>query len=176
MTFPEFDKFFDEFVQECRGMRDTKGKEYANSTSRFANFDRLSAALELNRLKIAQVYVQKHLDSLNAYIKTGQVSSSENIRGRIIDIVTYMILIAGMIEDKQDQDSIPKVLPFKIVPFKIGSIYRYIGINCMVWEGRKFKLISANTGSWFGTFEDTLALSRHSIPLDSVELIEDSAS
>lgn len=101
MNFKQFDQFFDEFVEECRKMRDTKGKEYASSLDRFDNFNRLGRTLDLDRLKIAQVYVQKHLDSVNTFIKTGRVSSTERIRGRFIDIVTYMILMAGMAEEDE---------------------------------------------------------------------------
>lgn len=102
MTFEMFDEFFDEFIKECRKMRDTKGKEYASGVDRFANFNRLSTTLEIDRLKIAQVYVQKHLDSVNTYIKTGQIHSTERIRGRFVDIVTYMILMAGMVEEREN--------------------------------------------------------------------------
>lgn len=134
MTFLEFDKFFDDFIQECRGMRDTKGKEYANGTSRFGNFDRLAKTLEMDRLKIAQVYVQKHLDSLNSYIKTGEVYSQERIRGRIIDIVTYMILMAGMIEDTDSptlnygaNSILNKVEPILEWKPKVGDKVVYMG-------------------------------------------------
>ena len=101
MTFPEFDKFFDEFVEECKKMRDTKGKEYASSEDRFANFNRLAQTLDLDRLKIAQVYVQKHLDSIATYIKTGKIHCEERIIGRFIDVVTYMILMAGMVHEQE---------------------------------------------------------------------------
>jgi hypothetical protein len=103
MTFSEFDEFFDAFIMKCKGMRDTKGKEYANSVDRFDNFNRLAKTLELDRLKIAQVYVQKHLDSINSYIKTGQIFSDERIQGRFIDVVVYMILMAGMSLENEEK-------------------------------------------------------------------------
>lgn len=104
MTFPEFDKFFDAFVLQCMEMRDTKGKEYAHGDSRFANFDRGAERLGITREMVANVYLHKHLDSIDSFIATGKVHS-ENIRGRFIDAVTYLILMAGMVEETMDKGS-----------------------------------------------------------------------
>lgn len=98
MDFPTFDEFFDKLILECRGMRDTKGKEYAHSTSRFTNFDRASERLGISRLMVANVYLHKHLDAIDSYILHKETYSGENIRGRIVDAITYLCLIAGMIE------------------------------------------------------------------------------
>tara|TARA_R110000868_G_scaffold100015_2_gene274993 strand:- start:16846 stop:17196 length:351 start_codon:yes stop_codon:yes gene_type:complete len=98
VNFPEFEKYFDQLIGKCKGMRDTKGKEYANSTDRFANFDRLATTLDLPRLKIAQVYLQKHLDSINHYVKTG-TEGAEPIEGRFVDAITYLSLMAGMVHE-----------------------------------------------------------------------------
>jgi hypothetical protein len=100
MTFDDFNRFQLELIDEVLKMRDTKGKEYANSTNRFANFDRLSEQLGLTNIQIAWVYIAKHLDAIQNYIKTGKSFSTEPIRGRIVDALTYLTLIAGMIEEK----------------------------------------------------------------------------
>ena len=105
MTFPEFDDFFDKLIAECRSTQGTKGKEYANGESRFGNFDRLAATLGMTREQIALVYLQKHLDSIASYIKTGQVSSTEGIRGRYVDAITYLTLMAGMAEEDMLNDT-----------------------------------------------------------------------
>jgi hypothetical protein len=97
-TFADFDTFFDNFIEECKKMRDTKGKEYAHSQSRFANFNRASERLGITREMVANVYLHKHLDAIDSYILRKETYSGENIRGRLIDAVTYLILIAGMIE------------------------------------------------------------------------------
>lgn len=99
-TFEDFDKFFDSFIEECRKMRDSKGKEYAHSQSRFANFNRASERLGISREMVANVYLHKHLDAIDSYILRKESYSGENIRGRLIDAVTYLVLIAGMIEMK----------------------------------------------------------------------------
>ena len=100
MTFPEFDKFMDALYEECKGMRNTKGKEYAHAKDRFANFRRIAAELETTDLKVAYTYYKKHLDSVISYIKTGgQVYSTEPIRGRFVDLIVYSFLMAGMAEE-----------------------------------------------------------------------------
>ncbi len=101
MTFEEFDKFQDELWQECVKMRDTKGKEYAHDSDRFANFNRLARELDVRNILIGWVYLTKHLDSIGSFIKTGRTFSSEGIRGRIVDAIVYLTLIAGMIEEDE---------------------------------------------------------------------------
>ena len=106
MTFKEFDKFQQELIAEVVKMKDTKGREYANSASRFANFDRSAAKNGVSRLVIANIFMTKHLDAIDSYIKNGgQVFSTEPIRGRIVDAITYLTLIAGMIEEGESKVS-----------------------------------------------------------------------
>lgn len=99
MTFEQFDNFQAELLAEVVEMKNTKGKEYANSESRFANFDRLSKELVLTNTQIAWVYVTKHLDAIKSRIRTQETYSTEPIRGRIVDAITYLTLIAGMIQE-----------------------------------------------------------------------------
>lgn len=107
MNFEQFEKLSDEIFAEVRLMRDTKGKEYANSEDRFANFNRLASRMDLPREVIWQVYFTKHMDAIESYIRNKRTYSTESIRGRIVDAITYLTLIAGMIEEnaKADQDT-----------------------------------------------------------------------
>ena len=99
MTFDEFNKFQLTLIDEVIRMRDTKGKEYANSTDRFANFKRLAEQLEISNIQIAWIYTTKHLDAIAQYCRTQETRSTEPIRGRIVDAITYLTLIAGMIKE-----------------------------------------------------------------------------
>lgn len=101
MTFAEFDEFQAALIAEVVKIKDTKGKEYANSESRFANFDRLSAKLGISRIQVCNVYMTKHLDAIDSYCKNGTYYSNENIRGRIVDAITYLTLLAGMIAESE---------------------------------------------------------------------------
>ena len=100
MTHEQFNDFQANLLDEVVAMKNTKGKEYANSNERFANFNRLAGSLGLTNRQVAWVYTAKHLDSIASYCRTGQTFSSEPIRGRIVDAITYLTLIAGMIEEK----------------------------------------------------------------------------
>lgn len=104
VTFTEFDTYQDELLCQVEGMSRTKGKEYANSeTDRFANFNRLSQRLGVSNLQVGWIYLVKHLDAIESRIKTSETYSTEPIEGRIVDAITYLTLIAGMIKEEQDR-------------------------------------------------------------------------
>lgn len=99
MDFKQFDDFQRELHQEIVSIGATKGKEYAHSDDRFANFRRLSEQLGLKDYQVGWVYAAKHIDSIISYIKEGKTFSEEGIRGRFKDAILYFELILGMIED-----------------------------------------------------------------------------
>jgi hypothetical protein len=101
MTHEEFDNFQDGLLAEVVAMKSTKGREYANSENRFANFNRLALSLDLTNIQVAWVYTAKHLDAIASYCRLGRTQSIEPIRGRIVDAITYLTLITGMIEEME---------------------------------------------------------------------------
>jgi len=103
MNFEEFDRFQLDLISEVRAMGPTKGREYANSEDRFANFRRLSDSIGLKDYQVGWVYTAKHLDGIASFVKTGQEFSTEKVRGRIVDAITYLTLIAGMIEEAKKE-------------------------------------------------------------------------
>lgn len=104
MTFPEFDEFQKHLMQQVEEMRTTKGKEYANSEDRFANFKRLASELGMSPEQVLWVYLTKHLDAIRSYIRTQQTHSTEPIQGRIVDAITYLTLLAGIIFEREQQN------------------------------------------------------------------------
>jgi hypothetical protein len=100
VTFPEFNTFQEGLFAESMKMRDTKGREYAGPKDRFDNFNRAAEKRNLHRLQAAGVFLDKHLDSINTYmnsIVSGEpFEPSEPMRGRFVDAITYLALIAGM--------------------------------------------------------------------------------
>lgn len=99
MTFEQFNAFQESLLEEVKGMARTKGKEYANGVDRFGNFNRLAQRLGITREHVLYVYLAKHLDSIESRIVTGRTFSTETTRGRIIDAITYLTLLAGMLEE-----------------------------------------------------------------------------
>jgi len=100
MDFEAFPKFQDELFDECRRMAATKGKEYAKGADRFGNFNRLAERLGIKREQVLMVYLTKHLDGIESRIVHGQTFSTESTRGRIIDAITYLTLLAGMLQEE----------------------------------------------------------------------------
>jgi hypothetical protein len=106
MTFDEFDRVTEQLFDEVRKLRDTKGREYARSSDRFANFNRLAKELGMSREKVLWVYTAKHLDGIVSFINTGLTFSTEKIEGRIVDAITYLLLLAGMIRENALQHTL----------------------------------------------------------------------
>jgi hypothetical protein len=100
VTFDQFNSFQDALLEEVRGMAKTKGKEYANGEDRFGNFNRLAQRLKISREHVLYVYLGKHLDGIETRLVTGQTFSAEGTRGRIVDAITYLTLLAGMLEEE----------------------------------------------------------------------------
>jgi len=89
----------EDIINEVRRMRDAGQKEYAHDTDNvFANFDRVSNLLDVDRKKVLMTYMLKHVDGIAAYIN-GHKSQRENVTGRITDCIVYLTLLWGMIED-----------------------------------------------------------------------------
>jgi hypothetical protein len=100
MTFEEFRKYQYDLLQKVIEMGETKGKEYANGKERFGNFNRLSEQLVIERESIGWIYLVKHLDAIESFLRSGRTYSTESIESRFIDAITYLTLIAGMIHEQ----------------------------------------------------------------------------
>lgn len=103
LTFEAFDDLFEELIKECRNMRDTKGKEYANNNAdRLANFKRLASRNGATPLQVWHSFFGKHLDSIESYVKNERTFSTESIRSRFVDLITYAVLGYGLIVDSEE--------------------------------------------------------------------------
>ncbi len=82
-------------------MREAGQKEYARKQNNaFANFERIAENLSLDKQEVLMVYMLKHVDGVCAYIK-GHRSQREDVRGRITDIIVYLCLLWGMVEEDE---------------------------------------------------------------------------
>lgn len=101
MTLDEVAEVMNVVVKEINILREAGQKEYAGGSNAFGNFERLAARLDLDRKQILWVYVTKHLDGIESYIK-GHKSQREDIRGRINDVMVYLVLLRAMIDDSDN--------------------------------------------------------------------------
>ena len=101
MTQAEMAEVMADVFNECQALRGAGQKEYAHLQSNsFANFERLATDLEIDRKHILWVYAMKHRDGIASYIK-GHKSQRENVRGRINDLIVYLCLLRGMIDEEE---------------------------------------------------------------------------
>ena len=101
MTKAEMQKLMEHIFDQCQGVREEAQKEYAHDTSNaFGNFERLAYDLQLDRMQILWIYLKKHSDGVLAYIN-GHRSQREDVRGRIKDMIVYLCLLWGMVEENE---------------------------------------------------------------------------
>lgn len=89
------------FNEEIMKLREAGQNEYThNSGNAFDNFERAGAELNLDRKKVLWIFFSKHKDGVASYLN-GYVSQRENVRGRINDMIVYLFLLRGMIEEDE---------------------------------------------------------------------------
>ncbi len=93
----EFQRIFDE---EIMALRRAGPKEYAHdSSSPFANFERAEDDTGVDAKKVLWIFAMKNKDGIAAYIK-GHTSQREDVRGRINDLIVYLLLLRGKINEE----------------------------------------------------------------------------
>ena len=100
MNQSDMSKVMDRILKEVAIMRDAGQEEYSHDNSDvFANFNRVSNLLDVDRKKVLMTYMLKHVDGIAAYVK-GHESQREDVTGRITDCVVYLMLLWAMIEEE----------------------------------------------------------------------------
>ncbi len=113
MTFDEFAKYQDDIWDQLNKIASSKGREYAGTADRLANFKRLGARFDVPPELICMIYGTKHIDSLDTIIKdimkTGELPAkpSEPIQSRIEDATLYMVLLGALLKERQDKVKLP---------------------------------------------------------------------
>lgn len=96
-------------------MRDNGQKEYARkSDDVHANFKRISAYTGVPPAKVLMTYLMKHIDGINAHID-GHRSQREAVEGRIVDAITYLFLLSGLITAEEEDTVVYEKKGFKLV-------------------------------------------------------------
>ena len=100
MNHKQMAKVMEDIMKTVNYMRDEGQKEYAHDDDNvFANFNRISDLLGVDRKKVLMTYMLKHVDGVAAYVK-GHKSQREDVTGRITDIIVYLMLLWAMIEEE----------------------------------------------------------------------------
>ena len=89
-------KLFDETADLCS----RKGADYSGAEDALANFKRNGCKLGVDPLIVLSVYMNKHLDAIETYIRgkvAGKVpQSSEPIRERVKDAINYLTFFLAL--------------------------------------------------------------------------------
>ena len=101
LTVPHIaaDSDFAAVIAECDRVLATKGRDYTQGEGRLKNFYRNGERLGIPARQVLGIYLNKHLDAIETFIKRGQVES-EPIEGRIVDAVNYLLLLAKMVREE----------------------------------------------------------------------------
>lgn len=92
----------EQIFAECMQTREDGQKEYAqNEGNALQNFDDQAAELEIPREKVWYIFADKHWRGVRAWIN-GHRSQRENVRGRIKDLIVYLVLLWAMVDDTEN--------------------------------------------------------------------------
>jgi len=98
-------KLMAEIFNACMITREDGQKEYAhNEANALQNFDDEAKNLDIPRMKVWAVFAGKHWRGIRAYIN-GHKSQREDVRGRIKDLIVYLVLLEAMIYDDESRSA-----------------------------------------------------------------------
>jgi hypothetical protein len=104
MTNSEFYTLMDRLFQDAKAIAKSKGEDYTRgSEDALANFKEAAKESNLDPKQVWYIYARKHWVAINNYIKTNGQSESEPISERIKDLVNYLVLLHGLIVEKEKQ-------------------------------------------------------------------------
>lgn len=110
MNQKDFEEVFNHTVKECEKLLILKGREYAGSDDRLANFKRGAARVGATPMQVLNIYLSKHLDSIETFIRDDAKGVtkelSEPITGRIDDAINYLFLLKAMVVELQRQPTV----------------------------------------------------------------------
>lgn len=99
MTQAEMTAVMSKVFEKCQSYRAAGQKEYAHEEDNaFRNFETIGRELGLPREQVLWVYAKKHIDGIVGYLR-GHKSQREDVRGRIGDLIVYLCLLHGMIDE-----------------------------------------------------------------------------
>ena len=103
MTQKQMEKLINKIFKQIQKIRAAGQKEYARkSHNAFANFERVADHVNMSREKTLMVYLLKHIDGISSFVN-GHISQREDVRGRITDVIVYLCLLWGMIEQNEKE-------------------------------------------------------------------------
>ena len=100
MSPKEFNLLIDKTFIKIEELSATKGSEYAAGSDRLENFKTNGLVFGVPPESVCGIFMDKHYRAIQSFIRTGIVYS-EPIEGRIDDCILYLLLLKGIIKDKE---------------------------------------------------------------------------
>lgn len=104
MDHNAMENIIDRTFAQVKGLRETKGKEYATEEDTLADFKEVAEEAGITPYQVWATYVKKHERAIDTFIREGGVKS-ESIESRIVDVVVYHLLLLGLIQDLEEEEN-----------------------------------------------------------------------
>jgi hypothetical protein len=100
MKSDELYKFIEtEILPISKEIMQSKGEAYSGLEDKLGNFKRCANLAGVPIEKAWYIYFVKHFDALSAFIR-GEYKDSESIKGRIVDLINYLFLLAAILKEQ----------------------------------------------------------------------------
>lgn len=104
MTKDEFKKLLITMIEEEQATILGKGEEYTRGQAdRLSSFKETASFAGIKPRQVCLIYLNKHYQSLANYVATGEVRSSEDVTGRIMDLRVYLALMRAIIQEEREE-------------------------------------------------------------------------
>lgn len=104
MTKQELGEVFEQVYAEIMELREAGQNEYAHHDGNaFRNFEMVGDLLNLDREEVLMVYALKHVFGIVSHVN-GHTSQREDVRGRIKDLIVYMMILYAMQQEDATED------------------------------------------------------------------------
>lgn len=99
MTGEEFEKLFEEIVDDCRQTLVIKAREYASDTDRLHNFHAAAGLIGGTPKQALWGFAVKHLVSISDMVASSYNYTQDQWDEKIGDALNYLILLRAMVKE-----------------------------------------------------------------------------
>ena len=121
------------FREEILDLSRQGQKEYASNNDAFSNFKEQGEELGLDPKVILWVHAMKHKSGIASYLK-GVKSQREDVRGRINDLIVYLFILRGIIEEEDSQKKMEQERR-EVLRDQVYAIDKATGVSTLVQKG-----------------------------------------
>jgi hypothetical protein len=98
MTDDELLEFLERTMRSIIALRRTKSLDYSDPHDAFSGLRRVAQDMEMSEEKTLLTFMAKHWDTIRQYVIRSDGRHSEEIEGRINDMILYLILLKAVLQ------------------------------------------------------------------------------